>query len=200
MSWPQGMTVRVLCRLGAALLAWLPVQAAASEDGEPLWAAAVWGGWGTDGDIENLPGVTSDFEKTWFAGVSLARQFVRTGAFTWEFEAIAVRHFGWQRHWEGDLAVGVRWDGFSWPADLHSSVAIATGVSYASRMPAMEAAVNSDTRKWLQFMAVEIDFTRPDRPDRALVLRLHHRSSVWGLYGTEHGGSNFVALGFRKRF
>jgi len=202
MSRWWGMGSRMLVGLGATtFLAWIPASAAAFEDTDRPWAATVWAGWGTDGEIEDLPGITSNFEDTWIAGLSLAREFARTGEhFTWEFEAIAVRHFGWQRHWEGDLAVGLRWDGFSWPAELHSSVAIATGVSYASRMPAMEKAVNSDTMKWLQFMAVEIDFARPERPDRALVLRLHHRSSVWGLYGTEHGGSNFYALGLRKRF
>ena len=201
MSWRRGTILRVLGRLGAALLASAPIAAAAAEHTDPLWAVTVWGGWGTDGDNEDLPGVNSSFEETWFAGLGLAREFARTGEdFTWEVEAVVAKHFGWQRHWEGDLAVALRWDGYAWPKSLHSSVAIATGVSYASRLPVMEQAVDPDTRKWLQFMALEIDFARPERPDRALALRLHHRSAAWGLYGTQDGGSNFLALGFRKRF
>ena len=187
--------------LAPMLLAGAAAPVAAADALEKPWAMTVWGGWGTDGDIQNVPGINSDFEKSWFAGLSLAREFARTGEhFAWEVEAVAVRHFGWQRHWEADLAVGLRWDGFSWSENLHSSVAIATGVSYATRLPVMEQAVDPDTKKWLQFMAVEIDFSRPERPDRALVLRLHHRSAAYGLYGTHDGGSNFVALGFRQRF
>jgi hypothetical protein len=64
----------------------------------------------------------------------------------------------------------------------------------------MEQAVDPVTRKWLQFMAIEIDFARPQRPEWALVARLHHRSAAWGLWGTDDGGSNFFGLGLRRRF
>ncbi len=187
--------------LAGAFLACEAAPPAAAEPDDPLWAVTFWGFWGADGDINNLPPLNSNFEKTWLAGLGLAREVARTGEhISWEIEAVVVKHIGWQTHWEGDLALSLRWDGYSWPQSLDSSVAIATGVSYASRLPEMEQAVDPDTRKWLQFMALEIDFARPERPDRALVLRLHHRSSAFGLYGTDNGGSNFYGVGLRRRF
>ncbi len=201
MSWREGKAVRALRGLGAALLACASVQAAAAEDTDLLWAVTGWAHWGTNGDVTNVPGVTSEFERTWIVGASLARQFARTGEdFAWELEAGVYKHFGWQDHWEGDLAVGLRWDGYSWPKSLDSSAAFATGVSYASSLPVFEEEIDPETRKWLQFMAVEIDFARPERPEWALVFRLHHRSAAWGLWDTDDGGSNFFGLGLRRRF
>ncbi len=191
---------RRLCGAALALLLGCAGARVHAEETGP-WAATLWGGWGTNGHIEDLPGVTSDFENSWFAGIGLAREFARSGErFAWEVEAVVVKHFGWQLHLEGDLALGLRRDGISLGERLQGSVAIATGLSWTSRLPVMEQAVDPDTKRLLQFLALEIDVARRDRPEYALVLRLHHRSSAWGLYGTENGGSNFVALGLRRRF
>lgn len=174
---------------------------AADDDADKRWAATAWVSWGSDGDINNLPTISSDFEQTWMVGFSLAREFARTGAhFGWELEAGLYKHFGWQTHWEGDLGIGLRWDGYEWPKSLDSSVAVVTGVSYASSLPEMEQEVDPDSRKWLHFLALEIAFARPERPEWGIVARLHHRSSAYGLYGTENGGSNFYGLGIRRWF
>jgi len=184
------------------LLLWagLPASAQAQEISpvEPgPWAVTFWGAWGTDGNIEDLPGVTSDFEKSWLAGIGLTREIGRTGEdFAWEVEAIAVRHFGEQRHWEGDLALGLRWRDPFWPG----SFAVHSGVSLASRLPVLEERVDPPTRKFLHFLGIEWAFAARANPSRELVLRLHHRSAAYGLYGTDDGGSNFVALGYRSRF
>jgi hypothetical protein len=202
MSWEKATRLLVAGAVGLVLLAGGAAPAAAGDDDTELpWAVTGWAHWGTNGDITAVPGVDSDFENSWIVGASVARRFARTGEhFTWEFEGGVYKHFGWQDHWEGDLSVALRWDGYSWPKSLDSSVAIATGVSWASSLPVMEQAVDPVTRKWLQFMAIEIDFARPQRPEWALVARLHHRSAAWGLWGTDDGGSNFFGLGLRRRF
>jgi hypothetical protein len=188
----------------AGLLLWLPAAALAQEGAPPApgpWAVTFWGGWGTDGDIEDLPGINSSFEKSWFAGIGLSREIGRMGEdFAWEVEAIAVKHFGWQRHWEGDLAIGLRWTDPPWNGKIRSSLAVATGVSLASRLPPLEETFDPPTKQLLQFLALEAAFSSANRSDLEYVLRLHHRSAVFGLYGTDDGGSNFLALGFRKRF
>lgn len=190
---------RKLCLL-AGLLCWPPLPALAQETASANpgpWAVTVWGAWGTDGDIEDLPGIVSDFENTWFVGVGLSREIgVMWEDFAWEVEAIAVKHFGEQRHWEGDLALGLRWTDPFWTG----SFAFSTGVSLASELPVMEDRVDPPSKKFLQFMGIEAAFSTRARPDREIVLRLHHRSAAYGLYGTHDGGSNFVALGYRVRF
>ena len=184
----------------AGLLLCLPAAAQAQENAptEPgPWAVTFWGAWGTDGDIEDFPGIASDFEDSWFAGVGLTREIGRMGEdFAWEVEAIAVRHFGEQRHWEGDLALGLRWTDPFWTGGF----AVSTGVSLATSLPALEERVDPSTRKFLHFLGIEAAFSTKSNPAREFVLRLHHRSAAYGLYGTQDGGSNFVALGYRRRF
>lgn len=172
-----------------------------ADAGRKPWSVIFWGGWGTDGDIEDIPGINSSFEKSWFAGIGLSREIGHMGDdFTWEIEAIAVRHFGWQRHWEGDLAIGLRWTDPPWNDKFRSSLALATGVSLASRLPPLEETFDPPTKKLLQYLALEATFSSANRSGLEYVLRLHHRSAAFGLYGTDDGGSNFLALGIRKRF
>lgn len=161
------------------------------------WSVTGWGAWGTDGVIEDLPGITSNFEKTWLVGVGLTREIGRTGqVFVWEIEGIAVKHFGEQYHWEADLALGVRWIDPFW----NGSFAAHSGVSFASELPVFEERIDPPTRKTMHFLGFEAAFAGKEDPSREIVLRLHHRSGAYGLYGTNQGGSNYVALGIRKRF
>ncbi len=186
--------------MAGGLLLWVPAVALAQEstatEAGP-WAVTFWGAWGTDGDIEDIPGIGSDFENSWFAGIGLTREIGRMGEdFAWEVEAIAVRHFGEQRHWEGDLALGLRWIDPFWTGSL----ALATGVSLASSLPPLEERVDPPTRRFLHFLGIEAAFSTPANRSQEFVLRLHHRSAAYGLYGTDDGGSNFFALGYRRRF
>ena len=186
--------------LPGLFLLWRAAPAAAREDAPAApgpWAVTFWGAWGTDGAIEHVPGVVSNFENSWFAGVGLSREIGRMGEhFAWEVEAIAVRHFGEQRHWEGDLALGLRWTDPPWTG----SIAISNGVSLASSLPVLEERVDPPTRKFLHFLGLEAAFSTKANPGQEFVLRLHHRSAAYRLYGTDDGGSNFVAVGYRRRF
>lgn len=181
----------------AGLLLWPPAVSLARETTPGPWAVTVWGAWGTDGNIEDFPGVVSNFEKSWFAGAGLSREIAHMGEdFTWEVEGIALRHFGEQRHWEGDLALGLRWTDPFWTGSL----ALSSGVSMASRLPVLEERIDPPSRKLLHFLGIEAAFSTEANPAREFVLRLHHRSDAYGLYGISGGGSNFVAIGYRRRF
>ena len=184
----------------AGALLWQPAVSFAEESPviEPgPWAVTMWGAWGTDGNIDDIPGVVSDFENTWLAGIGLTREIGHMGDnFVWEVEAITVRHFGEQRHWEGDLALGLRWTDPFWTGSL----AVSTGISMASRLPMLEERIDPPARKLLQFLGIEAAFSSKAYPAHEFALRLHHRSSAYGLYGVDSGGSNFVAVGYRRRF
>lgn len=179
------------------------VEVAAEEQEAQLgpWAVTLWGGWALDGDIAEIPGVSTDTENSWFVGLGVNWEFARTGKhFAWELEGIVAKHFGWQDHVEGDIAVVLRWDGFPWNDRVYTTAAMATGVSFTSRLPVMEEELDPSTKRFLHFLGFEATFARPSRPDLSAVLGLHHRSAAFGLYGTKNGGSNFISAGLRKRF
>lgn len=50
----------------------------------------------------------------------------------------------------------------------------------------------------LVYWVGELEFSRPNQP-WSVIARLHHRSPGFGLVA-DKGGSNFLALGVRRRF
>lgn len=137
-------------------------------------------------------------EPTYIAGAALNRKFGEwfDGMLHWEVEGSLFRYWGEQRHWEGNAALVARWTYFPWDDYVDTSFAFGQGVSMASRRPAVE---RDDTRKFLNHLLTEFEFAPPRDSPWSVVARLHHRSGVFGLYGTR-GGSNFVTLGLRYRF
>jgi hypothetical protein len=120
----------------------------------------------------------------------------------WEAEGQLVRHFGIQQHYEINALAIARWTRFPWDRWLNTSFAFGEGLSYATSTPELEPRRGSDrdTARLLNYLLAEWEFA-PPRSDRvAMVLRVHHRSGVFGLFDGVHGGSNFVGVGVRYRF
>jgi hypothetical protein len=113
----------------------------------------------------------------------------------WETEASVYHHWGLQSHWEANVALVARWSRFPWDDYLYTSIAFGQGLSWAGEEPALEG----ETRRILNHLLAEIEIGAPRASRLSLVLRVHHRSGTFGLYGVE-GGSNFINLGFRYRF
>ena len=61
-----------------------------------------------------------------------------------------------------------------------------------------EEDTNDDAQRALNYLLLELAFGLPQHPRWDLVVRLHHRSSVFGLVG--EGGSNFVCGGIKFGF
>lgn len=145
-------------------------------------------------DIVALDG--GNLRASYMGGLILARELGewRRGTI-WEAEAQAYRHWGRQSLWEGNLAVAVRWTRFPWDSVVDTSVAFGQGVSLASERPPVE----KNTREFLHYMHVEVEFSPPTNDRLGVVGRVHHRSGAFGLYGVA-GGSNFLNLGLRYRY
>ena len=187
--------------LAMLLLAGLAVSAWAQEEDRRPAFFTFWGAWGTDGVIEDLPGLSSNFEQTWFAGVGLTKEFGQWGkSLTWEVEGQAIKHFGWQTNYEFNGIISARWHRFPWNQRVSTSFAVSTGLSWASEVPKMEAELDDSDARLLQYLGFEFAFSRPETPDRIFAIRLHHRSSAYGVFGPAGDGSNFVAVGLRRRF
>jgi hypothetical protein len=52
----------------------------------------------------------------------------------------------------------------------------------------------------MHFFSPEITLALPDRPEVELLLRLHHRSGVFGLVSDAWGGAQYATIGLRWRF
>lgn len=104
---------------------------------------------------------------------------------------------------EGDLYLVVRWTKFPWRDYLSSSFAIGDGISYLTHIPYTDRFTSSksnDFRKLLNYLMLEMTFAMPSHPDWQLVARVHHRCTMYGVYGNSRGGSTNVGLGIRYYF
>jgi hypothetical protein len=119
-----------------------------------------------------------------------------------EGEVFATRRWGEDDLWEGGGALTFRWTAFPWNAHVRTSFAISTvGLSYTSKIPAQEDRnYIGDGSRWLHVFTPELTFADPDKPELEAIIRLHHRSGVFGAINGVYGGSNVLAVGFRYRF
>ncbi|QLH41774.1 MAG: hypothetical protein HWD59_02960 [Coxiellaceae bacterium] len=102
--------------------------------------------------------------------------------------------------YEFDPYVTFRWEHFPWDKFLVNTYAIGWGVSYVTRVPTWEAEDSTDTKQLLNYLMFETTLALPKHPQWQLVLRIHHRSGAFGLYGADNAGSNVIGLGIRYNF
>lgn len=144
----------------------------------------------------------ADYADAYLLAGSFARAWTEKfgGGLRIESEINAAWNFGDQDHFELNVApVQLRWQRFPWSERLRTTAAFGLGASYATQLPEVELAIEGDTRQWLIFWIFEFTAGPADGP-WSVVLRLHHRSTGWGLMGTDDGGMNAPGLGFRYEF
>jgi hypothetical protein len=144
----------------------------------------------------------SDYTDAYLVAVSLAREYAQQseGALRIEMEGNVAYNFGDQRHLEFNVApIVLRWTRFPWSERVATSAAFGLGLSWASELPEVEYALEGDTQQLLIFWIMELTAGPRDGP-WSIVLRLHHRSTGWGVMGVDDGGMNAPGIGFRYAF
>ena len=129
---------------------------------------------------------------------------------TWEF---------WN-HWTMEPEVGIgqrtgrqnateiwgafffRYHGFPWDRHLLTTMAVSTGMNWASEITDVEQdrANDGEGSQWMHFFAPEVTFALPSHPNTELLIRIHHRSGVFGLVSDAFGGAQYATVGLRFRF
>jgi len=90
----------------------------------------------------------------------------------------------------------------AWTNTLETSVAVRTCLNYTISRMNYEArsAAPDPNRNRLHYFSPEVSFALPIHPDTELVFRMHHRSSVYGLFDCRRCGSDTPTIGIRHRF
>jgi hypothetical protein len=118
------------------------------------------------------------------------------GTLSLELEGQIGKYFGDQDHWEFNLPIiAARWNKFPWNHTVSTSFAFGMGPSYATEVPRLEEIFNESSQQWLIYWFGEITLGLPKK-NWSVIMRLHHRSSGFGLVA-EHGGSNALAAGVK---
>ena len=118
--------------------------------------------------------------------------------FAFETEAGVGKRFGEQKQWEIWAALYARWKKFPWHDYLRTTVAVSTGVNYATGISGLERLKSNNTSKVLHYLSPEITFGLPSQPNLDLVFRFHHRSGGdLGVFNNTGGGSQYQTVGLR---
>ena len=188
-----------LCLLATcAVLTTAPAGAKTTETGISNSAVTIYGGRLSDGDWQESFGPGTHFIDSDLLVAAYSRTLATSPdrGRSYEVEGQIGKHFGIQDHWEYNLLGAVRWHRLPWSGVMNSTAAFGLGVSWADRVPLAEATlINNSSEQWLTYWHLELTLGPKNQPWQAS-LRMHHRSTAYGLFGDE-GGSNAVTLGVR---
>jgi hypothetical protein len=120
---------------------------------------------------------------------------------TIEPEAGAAYRFGEESEGEFWGSLYFRYDGLPWNDTIYTTLALNTGLSTLTETSKFERdRSDGDSSQVLHNFSPEITFADPDYRDIELVLRLHHRSGIFGTIDGVSSGSTFITTGIRFRF
>lgn len=222
----QGVTVLTSrirrMALGLALAACASVSAAKADDPGALGVSpishvpgsiSILGGIGVgDSNLSDLMIdhgniETDEVGKSGLVGAAMSRQLVRFWEYFWlEAEVGAGLRFEPDRDYYSPEAWGaiyLRFDGFPWNDVLRTSIGISTGLDVVADLPPSETNYGQKSvpggAVLQHYLSPEIAFSLPDNPEDELFIRIHHRSTGYGLFWDASTGSNLVAIGLRFR-
>jgi hypothetical protein len=199
----SGLASGLLC--GVVILA-LPLASASASAWTP---ADVWDDtryflyWGRLTDTRYLEivrlGINLQPSNVLVAGAT-RRVATMGGSAHIEGEVNLAQHWGMQSHQEINGLMSVRWLRFPWDHYVDTSLAAGLGLSFASRHPPIEEAPDRPpASRRLTYLMTELEFSRPETPHIGLLVRIHHRSGIFGVI-SDARGSNFVGVGVRSSF
>ncbi len=192
------VTARLKCLLLLSVVL-IPFEAFATE-----YYLTLYGGKYSDNKLGHvLLSKPVDFIDAYLGVVALSRGFAfESPAHQWELEAQLGKHYRGQRHWEFNIAALYRWQRFPWQALLRTTLAIGNGLSYATQTPPLEAASQSNVgaTRLLNYVVVEMTVAPPEVTAWSLLVRVHHRSGVYGLFDGVEGGSNVITVGAKFHY
>jgi hypothetical protein len=138
-------------------------------------------------------------DNAYVGGLALARELWHYKKYlSFEVEGQVAKHFNYNTHWEFVGLIIGRWHYFPWNKYVETSFAVGDGLSYYTKVSNVEKGEDDDAQRSLNYLLFELTLGLPEYPKWDLVFRIHHRSSVFGLYGA--AGSNYVCAGLKYGF
>ena len=184
--------------LSAALLC--PPLALAAE---PDWSLGVYGGKFYDTEPAGFTQGKANYLNHHMVAVTGTKTLWRSESLPMsiELDAMVGQQFGLDSLTEIAVAPVLRWSSFPWKDTLQTDLRLGPlGFSYTSKVSALELGPEGKGSQALNFLMIELAFSRPKDKSREVFMRLHHRCAVYDLlnnYGAN--GEDFLTFGYRVR-
>ncbi len=179
--------------------------------GDTPWEMTLFSGQLVDEDLVEIPFNSPDFKKRYLLGLSARKEIWQLKDkipwipedFYLDGEGTLVHKWGnWkdndQEFQEIAGSLNLRYE-FAKNWIRLNSMSLGNGLSLATKKPQYEKDItlNGSTSQVLYHISVDIDFDIPHLKKWKPVLRLHHRSGMFGLINNVDGGSNYLCFGLR---
>ena len=179
----------------------LPVQSWSSEKDRSI-------GFYTGQYYDSEPGFLiqgqANYLKQYMVALTMSKRVWRANEWplAMEIDGMVGHQFGQATLQEFAIAPVARWSGFPWSRVLPTSFRAAPlGYSFTSVVSPLERGPSGEGSRQLNFLILELAFSSPKAKDHEVFLRLHHRSSIYGLLNTfGANGKDYAALGYRRFF
>jgi hypothetical protein len=163
------------------------------------WAVTLYGGPFTKQDFLEFFSEPVEFDHAGMVTVALSREVgVLWKHIRWETEIGVTKWFGDQTHWEFTSAIVARWITFPWNDYVKTTIAVGDGPSFATKPPRLEKKNFDEAKRLQNYVFLELTFGLPRYPQWDFVIRIHHRSGVFGVLGGS--GSSIPAIGVKYKF
>lgn len=169
-------------------------------NGNTGWAATVYGGPWTQRVVSQIVGDGNFDTSGGMVGLTVDRRLFRLG---WGFSAAAegevTQNFDGPVFTTFGLGLGFRFDGFPWK--WPTSFAVFTGPSYAINPPIEKYVTDRRQHPFLNYVGIELAVGIPHHERHwDAVMRIYHRSGVWGVYSINADEGTTIGVGLRARF
>lgn len=179
--------------MGLALAAF--ATAAGAQTKSP-WSATLYAGVSTNRNITDV--LDSGFAvHNAMAGFSLNRRLVNLGGgFSLAAEGQITQYTFGHNYETAALGLGMEFNRFPWR--WPTAFSMYTGPSYA--INPVTTARHFKGKALLNYLGMELAVAIPKARGWDGVIRIYHRSGMWGVYSLNYDESSMIGIGLRKRF
>ena len=188
--------------VGVLLLALVASQPALSADSD--WSLGVYGGQYYDSEPAGFTQGRANYLNQYMLAVTASKTVWRskTLPLSLEMDGMVGQQFGEASLTEIAIAPVLNWSSFPWKETLQTNLRLGPlGLSFTSKVSPLELGPDGGGSQTLNFLLIELAFSRPHKPSEEVFLRLHHRCAIYDLLNN-HGanGEDFLVFGYRHHF
>lgn len=179
----------------------LPVCAMADDTG---WSLGAYAGKYYDTEPAGFLQGNAGFVDQYLLAVTASKTVwqAQTRPFALELDGMVGLQSGVGDIQEIALAPTLRWSGFPWRDTLQTDFRVAPlGISWTSAVSPLERGKDGKGSQWLNWLFLEVAFSRPQQKADEYFIRLHHRCTIYDwINDFGANGEDFLAFGYRRKF